>query len=337
MADLNDEWESFLNPNYDNDLNSNTLNSNSTNTMPECGNIHISTKTKITYLSINKLDIKDIFWKIPVIKYTDRKNGIIKKQVKYSCHCKEEYEELQERKKNVKCLNINTIKHIDDPNGYNKNFNYVCKINVGISKKDLLCYRTKIKKAFFNCCVLVYRIYYKNEYKEINMKIFNSGKISFPGMLTDELLIMTLSQITNMLSEILNIDVKYYPDEVDTVLINSNFNCGYYINRDKFSEILKYKYNVPVEYDPCSYPGIKCTYVKDDIDVSFMIFRTGSILIVGKCNENQLYDIYLYVKDILYKEYDNISMAYNIISEKKVSKKKYKYKQIYVKNEITKV
>ncbi len=71
------------------------------------------------------------------------------------------------------------------------------------------------------------------------MKIFNSGKISFPGMLTDELLIMTLSQITNMLSEILNIDVKYYPDEVDTVLINSNFNCGYYLNRDKFSEILK--------------------------------------------------------------------------------------------------
>ena len=61
MADLNDEWESFLNPNYDNDLNSNTLNSNSTNTMPECGNIHISTKTKITYLSINKLDIKDIY------------------------------------------------------------------------------------------------------------------------------------------------------------------------------------------------------------------------------------------------------------------------------------
>uniref|UniRef100_A0A6C0KGT5 TATA-box binding protein n=1 Tax=viral metagenome TaxID=1070528 RepID=A0A6C0KGT5_9ZZZZ len=337
MADLNDEWESFLNSEYSHDSSDNVSKLDLNNEMPKCGDICISTKTKITNLSIKNINIKDIFWKIPIINYTDRTNGIIKKQVKYSCHSKENYDELQEIKKNIKCLNISTIKHVDDPNGYNKNFNYVCKINVGISKKDLLCYRTKVKKAFFNCCVLVYRIYYDNEYKEINMKIFNSGKISFPGMLTDELLVKTLSELTQMLSKILNIDIDYYSDDIDTVLINSNFNCGYYINRDKFSEILKYKYNVPIEYDPCSYPGIKCTYTKENINVSFMIFRTGSILIVGKCDETQLYDIYLYIKDILYKEYKNINMDNNVINQKKKPKKKCKYKQIYIKNEITTV
>ena len=37
-----------------------------------------------------------------------------------------------------------------------------------------------------------------------------------------------------------------------------------------------------------------------------MVFRTGSILIVGHCNEKQLVVIYDYLKKILIKEYNNI-------------------------------
>ena len=33
--------------------------------------------------------------------------------------------------------------------------------------------------------------------------------------------------------------------------------------------------------------------------VSFMIFRTGSVLIVGQCNENVLYKIYKFISNIL--------------------------------------
>jgi hypothetical protein len=41
-------------------------------------------------------------------------------------------------------------------------------------------------------------------------------------------------------------------------------------------------------------------------EVSFMIFRTGSVLIVGRCDENVLMIIYEFLKIILNNEYKNI-------------------------------
>jgi hypothetical protein len=37
-----------------------------------------------------------------------------------------------------------------------------------------------------------------------------------------------------------------------------------------------------------------------------MVFRTGSVLIVGRCDENVLYIIYDFLKNILANEYKNI-------------------------------
>ena len=37
-----------------------------------------------------------------------------------------------------------------------------------------------------------------------------------------------------------------------------------------------------------------------------MIFRTGSVLIVGKCNEDELNNIYMFLKDMLFNEYNLI-------------------------------
>ena len=39
-----------------------------------------------------------------------------------------------------------------------------------------------------------------------------------------------------------------------------------------------------------------------------MIFRTGSILIVGKCNEDVLNIVYNFIKNILKNEYSNIAI-----------------------------
>jgi hypothetical protein len=117
-------------------------------------------------------------------------------------------------------------------------------------------------------------------------------------------------------------------------MINSNFSCGYYINREKMYKLLKYKYKINSNFDPCSYPGIQCEFyydslLKDQIGaqpsqersdntnsspvtkVSFMIFRTGSVLIVGKCTEDLLYQIYNFLCDIFEKEYDEIKWISN--------------------------
>ena len=91
-------------------------------------------------------------------------------------------------------------------------------------------------------------------------------------------------------------------------------------------------------YDSCSYPGIqsKFYYIPDRrpddqngqqpvsmdmpyYEVSFMIFRTGSILIVGKCNEDILHVIYRFICSILETEYSGIQMGDIPIDETKMT------------------
>ena len=63
------------------------------------------------------------------------------------------------------------------------------------------------------------------------------------------------------------------------------------------------------------------------VKISFMIFRTGSVLIVGNCDENILNIIYKYLKKIIYDEYDKIFIKINN-DEKKKSNKKVRKKTI---------
>ena len=66
-----------------------------------------------------------------------------------------------------------------------------------------------------------------------------------------------------------------------------------------------------------------------------MIFRTGSILIVGKCSETILNYVYNFIKDILLKEYSKISLINNdtTINNVKANKSiKCKKKFIYTNN-----
>ena len=57
------------------------------------------------------------------------------------------------------------------------------------------------------------------------------------------------------LRKLLNKNITYNKKETYNVLINSNFKCNYYINREKLFNLLKFKYNIHSLYDPCSYPN----------------------------------------------------------------------------------
>ena len=320
----------------------------SKNVIPKSSDIYISTKTKIAYLN-NPINLKEMFWIIPVLKYMEPKNGVIKKQMKFNSITEEELLDIKERLKNENHFDEQIITSIINPTGRIK-FKDIRKITIGLSKKDIMSYRSKKKSAFYNCFVLILRLKIENTFKEFHVKIFNTGKLEIPGIQDDNVFEMILQMIIDILQPNMEEKLYYKENSSETVLINSNFNCGFYINRETLYDILKYKYNIQSIYDPCSYPGIQCKfYFNPDVDlqngcqiskekmdmyqnvkqISFMIFRTGSVLIVGKCDENVLFLIYDFLKNIFKNEYANIcqknkNIDMNEINQIKVDKDKKK-------------
>ena len=84
--------------------------------------------------------------------------------------------------------------------------------------------------------------------------------------------------------------------------------------------------------DSCSYPGIQCKYVmKNGSQVSYMIFRTGSVLIVGKCEDDELNDIYSFLKQLFEDEYLDIYEEESDLEKMEKLKKKNKKKPMIKK------
>ena len=342
-ANVDEEWEQFMLCNNEDDVQneepeivaSSILNQE----CPKAGNIYISTKTNISFLN-KEINLNEIFWKIPVIKYTIPQGGVVKKQMKFNSVKKEELDEIKRQLSRETCIEENVMTSIDNPEGRIK-FKDIRKVSIGICKKDVLSYRSKKKSAFYNCFVLILRIKLNNEFKEFHVKVFNTGKLEIPGIQTDDAFQQIISMVVSVLKPHVDGDLCILPEKTQTVLINSNFNCGFYINRETFFEILRSKYNIESIYDPCSYPGIQCKFYyhpeknaenqtggrenDNDIDVSFMIFRTGSVLIVGKCEEFVLLTIYEFLKKILYTEFPLIGVH---VIDKEEDQSKYKQVKI---------
>ena len=329
--DLNTEWMNFIGGNEKmqntthlscsnrQDFNNTTnvgsmISEDETNTTkpPKCSELYISTKTMIGYLD-SPVNLIDTFWKIPVIAYGELKEGVIKKQIKFNSTTKEEVNTILSKCEDYNYVNNYVMQHIDNPTGRIK-FKDVRKVTIGLSKKDIISYRIKQKSAFYNCFVIIIRtLVEENTFKEFHVKVFNTGKLELPGIRSNE----ELKIVYDKIYELLGLTVSNI--EPETVLINSNFSCGYFIKRDVLYTLLKTKYNISTMYDPCSYPGIQCKlYIASNNEVitnnneitdkyiSFMIFRTGSVLIVGKCNEYVLNNTYKFIISILQNEYNEI-------------------------------
>ena len=365
--DINSEWETYINeiegdiaPNVTNSIerhisiidgvreNIDIYNINNVPDSPKCSKLNISTQTKVVYLS-QPIDIYNIFWLMPVISYSKPEPGIIKKQMKLVSNSREEFIANQTKLEGVHYFSEHIIKQIDNPTARRIQFKDERKITVGLSRKDIINSRGKVKNAFYNCFAICIRFKYNEIFKEMHVKVFNTGKLEIPGITDHDILGIIKKCVINILQPHISNKLSFNDSNgTGNVLINSNFTCGYTIDRDKLQNILKDpKYNIETAYDPCSYPGVKCKYYynnelppseqsgsivkSDDIltmeqlsksnkytVVSFMIFRTGSVLIVGNCNEEELNHIYIFIKRILEGECDELF----VIGEPQVTKDK---------------
>lgn len=368
MNSIDDEWQKYLynqhiesttgfheiNPIIDSEIIDDDIE------IPQCDELYISTKTKVLYLN-QPIDIQNIFWLLPIKEYWIQEECIIKKQMKIVCKSREEYEEYRKYLETIPYYSEHVIKQIDNPTARRIKFKDERKITVGLSKKDIMNCRGKVKNAFYNCFAMIVRFRDPSEnkipefkttephFKEIHVKVFNTGKLEIPGILNSDL----LDTVKRMVLEILQPHISsplFFTDcdKEDNVLINSNFNCGFYIHRERLHTIFRSeKYGIEAAYDPCSYPGVKCKFyynhtqsandqrgqilvedrkmkmselfeTKKYSEISFMVFRTGSVLIVGNCSETILRIVFEFIKMVLTAEYSNIK----VITDSHIKKQK---------------
>ena len=381
MAVTDSEWLRFLDDNNNNSDNNNNCSKDThqsygeveeeeeEETRKECEELYISTQTKIFFLNIPVLHVEKIFWNTKILPYSEPKNGVIKKQIRFIFKEKSCYEEYVVNRDKELYYTEKIMKQIDNPTARKIKYKDVRKLTVGVSKKDIMNCHGKNKNAFINCFAMILRVSHKNIFHEVHVKVFNTGRMAIPGIINDDLLEDTKKLLLSILQPNIDEEVRLISEEEtpeieklvkgkmnkitkkkekshmeltkpkSNVLINSNFNCGYFIQQEKLRRILHDKYRLNPCYDPSMYPGVKCKFYYnnslpadqeiqkghlEDIDqtvtmteldeltadkytkISFMIFRTGNCLIVGNCSKPILLFVYEFVKRILMDEYSFI-------------------------------
>jgi hypothetical protein len=340
---------------------------------PKCSELHISTKTKVLYLNC-PIDTAKTFWNLPIIDYWRPIEGVIKKQTKITSLSQEELDESQELLRNcghhysemiIKSASTKQTMAMDAngvPTTSTKRLKFKDdrKLTIGISKKDIMNCRGKQKKAFMNCFAIIVRILYCGEFKEVHVKVFNTGKLEIPGVPDDNVLRIVREKVIDYLQPYLDVGPLQYikgtgDDGDEDVLINSGFHCGFCIDQKAFYSILRSdKYGIETSYDSCHYPGIRCKYyyrndlAKDHPDqgricledngiklsqlelskkytcVSFMIFSTGNCLVVGNCSKVVLLHVFEFIKRTLEVEYGAICLPNESVVTKLKKKKQRK-------------
>ena len=361
-----------------------------------CEELYISTQTQIFFLNIPYIDVEKIFWDTTILDYGSPNTGVLKKQMRIVCDTKEEFNLYQEKLKVYSYYTEKIMKQIDNPKARKIKYRDVRKLTIGISKKDIMNCHGKNKNAFINCFAMIIRVKFEKKFHEIHVKVFNTGKMAIPGIVNEQLLEETKIILLGILQPHFTESLVLIPadespmvkrlirgkkgkgeNEISTkshfeyvqpkgnVLINSNFNCGYYILQEKLKRVLRDKYKLNPSYDPTMYPGVKCkffynntlelsaeqtgylcdndqTVTMTELDelvkekytkVSFMIFRTGNVLIVGNCSKPVLCFVFEFVKNILMTEYEEIKASQDIpvlkLKKKKPRKKTISFSRSY--------
>ena len=227
-------------------------------------------------------------------------------------------------------------------NKLNPNLNNIiigCKIKDNI--KGYFKKKKTVIKTFFNSITLNILI----DQNCINLKIFNNGKIQMTGVKNDTL----ANNAINLVKKLINSNRRYYENVngilkvsgYKTVLINSDYDCGFKIERDNLCNLLISQFNLSVNYEPENYPGVKigyfwntynnihhtgvCNCVGEKCDgkgkggsinnckkVTISIFQSGKIIITGGNALTQINNAYDFINKILFDNYFEIKKKYYI-------------------------
>ena len=126
----------------------------------------------------------------------------------------------------------------------------------GISKKMLRKKRKKTKKkSFYNQAT----IHVVHDGKIMNVKLFNNGKLQITGLKKVDQGPQLVQTLIEYLQDLSVLDYDTFLVSHKLVLINSDFDIGYEINREVLHrEIIEA--GIYSSYEPCIYPGVNIKY-----------------------------------------------------------------------------
>ena len=159
-------------------------------------------------------------------------------------------------------------------------------------------------------------------------------------------------------------ELRLRPSNFQTQLINSDFKFPFFINRIHLKDIVLHKYGVFCQYEPIDYPGLKISYIWNKRvpkqerlglcrchekcimprgsgleegeckRITIIVFQSGSIIITGAHDMEQIEDAYAFILKVTRENYDNIYKSYIPSAQKEKNKdsKKEQQKMFIPKN-----
>ncbi len=208
-------------------------------------------------------------------------------------------------------------------------------INVKKIKNDKKKKR-KEKKNFYNQVSLIFRsatlmgidpetLSLKERYKTVNVKLFINGSIQMTGckhldnikrsleilfeklkickaILTDENKFL----LKPFVEDTTNLDVKNVTN-FKIVMINTNFNILFQINREKLHQLLK-DAGYDVTFDPIIHACVNIKYQIPNLNktISIFVFESGSITIAGSNSCQQVLETYNFINRFILNNYSKL-------------------------------
>jgi TATA-box binding protein (TBP) (component of TFIID and TFIIIB) len=192
------------------------------------------------------------------------------------------------------------------------------------------------KKNFYNQVSLIFRsatlmgldpenLSLKERFKTVNVKLFINGSIQMTGCKHLDNIKKSLEILFEKLKiqkAILNKDKQFVikPFVVDTtnldirnvtnfkiVMINTNFNILFQINREKLHKLLK-DIGFDVTFDPIIHACVNIKYQIPNTSktISIFVFESGSITIAGSNSCQQVLDTYNFINKFILTNYSKL-------------------------------
>ena len=210
----------------------------------------------------------------------------------------------------------------------------IIKIEFGANKKgvcseDILHSSTKAKKQFFNQSSMVFRLRLPDgAYKETNIKLFKNGGFQMTGISSEAMARSSLERLIALNRERSVWTVAPYIQKFNVCMMNSDYTIGKAIRRDRLYKILVEVYGLWSSFEPTIYQGVNTKFfwnkhrsasappgicvcpspcegggsgygVGNCKKITISPFRTGSIIITGAQQLEQLHDAYAFMNLVL--------------------------------------